>query len=148
MVSSLATGGPEHVMSNFDDIAEAAARDPDMQIYGDDVLYYAPQCDPETIKAVIGAEHSDDMEGPGGGLDRRRVRTLTICTDPDCEWGGVALADLNLEEAYFTIGGTDPMDDAEGWAIERVIDANATTLTLSLLYVESLSVHRRGMHSQ
>ena len=94
---------------------------------GTPISYLVPGSDPVTLKAIVGAESSEDVESDGDRT-RRRVRTVKITTDPDGAYGGVATP----------VAARDTMIiDDETWALEAIELKEAGLVVLRVVRPEA-----------
>jgi hypothetical protein len=131
--------------SAHDDAFDEVALDTEMFYLGQDVTYCAYERNPRTITAVVGDEQADDIEG-ALGVQHRRVRMITFCTDSTSDWSGIAVADLNLKDDYFILGDVDDMNESEAWKAERVMSKSAHAVSLMLVFSEYTHVRRAGLN--
>jgi len=81
-----------------------------------------PHAEPVDLTAIVGPERTDELDGETG-RKLRITREVTISTDPDSEYGGVAAPKMSAKIE---------IDDVE-WAIVApvTVGENMATLTLS-----------------
>ena len=86
-----------------------------------------------TLTAIVGAETTEEDEVIDG-REQKLIRAVSIHTDPDSTWGGVASPALT---AMVTIGGVQ-------YAIESIGSSDENWHTLNLTRRGKVEVSRRG----
>ena len=111
-------------MSRLDDEFAAGGVSALMDVLGDaGRLTYTPAGgDAVSLTAIIGPEQTEE-DSDLDGRTNRAVREVTITTDPDCDYGGVAGPATNA---------TVTIDDVE-WAVEEILSQDANLVTLLLV---------------
>lgn len=123
-------------MSAFDDAFAAAALPAQMDRFGTSGQTYTPESGSAvTLTAIIGAESYERIQTVDGFV-KRYTRNVTISTDPDSKWKGVADPQLT---ATFTVVESDAttatysIEDvpsrAAGFAVLKLIRSPAMELT-------------------
>jgi len=81
-----------------------------------------PHAEPVDLTAIVGPERTDELDGETG-RKLRITREVTILTDPDSDYGGVASPKMS---ATIEIDGVE-------WTIAPpvTVDGNTATLTVS-----------------
>lgn len=104
-------------MTAFDDLFAEMGLPLLKEQLGETVTYTPAGGENVELTAIVGPEETEETEDLEG-ITQRRVRQVTIATDPDGDWGGVAAPGTNDS---LTIGGVE-------YAVEA-IEAQSASLT-------------------
>lgn len=100
----------------------------------DPLTYREPGREPVDLFGIVGYEETIEEEHRDG-RKQRKVRDVTICTDPDSVYGGVAVPALNA---------TVEIGDAE-YAVVSLMSSSGTFVRLMLKQTRAIERSREGL---
>lgn len=119
-------------MSRFDSLMGEIGVPVLFENNGRSVTYTHPDSDDVTLTAIVTPEQAGELPDLHGGLKVRRVRWVTISTDPTAPEGGVASP---RQDAAFTIGG-------ESWKVQAIEMLSGSLARLRVVFIGMSEVTR------
>ena len=126
-------------MSEFDDAFAESAVESLMREFGDPVEFIDESSQSSNMTAIVGEVKTEHIQ-TDEGIEKRRTRSVSVTTDPDSQFGGIAGVSLNMRSVFKI--------NQELWAIDSIQNQSKSMVEYNTEHVGIVERSSRDYRSE